>query len=142
VSRRTLGATVFIGVLLLGGCGIGEAGMPLPRQQPGDTYPGERLELRGTLTVSDVGCFDVVIDGEHHFVIWPSGSEYHDKDGEYAIRLPGGEVIVDGGRVVATGAFTPTAPLLLARDSSLAYALRYCAADAEEVVVLDTALPG
>jgi hypothetical protein len=139
---RTASAMVPVLTLLLGGCGIGEAGMPLPRQQAGESYPGDRQELRGTLAVSDDGCFNIDIDGDHYFVIWPSGSDYQERDGEYALRLPSDDVVVDGAPVIGTGAFTPTAPLLLERDSSLAHAIRYCAADAEAAVVFDTALPG
>lgn len=144
VVMRTAARIVPAIVLLVGGCGIGEAGMPLPRQQPGETYPGDRQELRGTLTVSDVGCFNITvdIDGAEYLVIWPPDSDYHDLEDAYALRLPGGAVIVDGESVIGTGAFTPTSPLLLERDTSMAHAIRYCAADDEEVVVFDTALPG
>ena len=89
-------ASIVPTIALLLGCGIGEAGMPLPRQQPGETYPGDRHELRGSLSVSAVGCFNIDIDGYEHFVIWPSDPDYHDKEERYALRLPGGQVLVGG----------------------------------------------
>jgi hypothetical protein len=47
--------------------------MPLPRQQAGESYPGDRPELTGVLDVSDFGCFNLALDDEHILVIWPAG---------------------------------------------------------------------
>ena len=135
-------ASIAVLVLVVGGCGLGEAGMPLPRQQAGQSYPGDRQEFAGVLDVSDFGCFNLAVNDERLFVIWPTGSDYANSDNQYAVRLPGGAVVADGESVIGTGAFTPTAPLLAQRDTSLAYALRSCAPDASEVVVLDTARHG
>lgn len=138
--RSVVAALAALGILA--GCGLGEAGMPLPKQQAGVAYPGNRQDLAGVLDVSDFGCFNLALDDEHFLVIWPAGSDYADQDDEYALQLPSGEVIADGDGVVGTGAFTPTAPLLAERDSSLAYAIRGCAPDAAEVIVFDTAERG
>lgn len=137
--RSVVAALVALG--MLAGCGLGEAGMPLPQQQGGVAYPGDRQELSGVLDVSDYGCFNLALDDEHFLVIWPAGSDRTDLGDEYALRLRSGEVIANGDGVVGTGAFTPTAPLLAERDSSMAYAIRGCAPDATEVIVFDSAQP-
>jgi hypothetical protein len=136
-------ASIVIAALLVGGCGLGEAGMPLPRQQAGQTFPGDRQDLHGVFAVSDFGCLNIVLDGETFMVIWPAGSDYAELgERPNGVRLPDGQVIVDGDAVLGTGAFTPTAPLLADRDTSLAHAIRGCAPDASELVVLDAVRRG
>ncbi len=63
---------------LLGGCSLGQGGMELPHQLPGESYPGDRLELTGALDVADNGCRHIVLDAGTYLVIWPSGSDYVD----------------------------------------------------------------
>lgn len=139
---RRLASVMILG-LLVGGCGLGEAGMPLPRQQAGQSYPGDRQELAGVLDVSDFGCLNIVLERGTFLVIWPAGSDYADLGQQpQGVRLPGGQVLADGDAVLGTGAFTPTAPLLAQRDTSLAYAIRGCAPDASELVVFDAARRG
>lgn len=132
---------VLVALGILAGCGLGEARKPLPQQQAGVAYPGDRQELSGVLDVSDYGCFNLALDDERFLVIWPAGSDRTDLGDEYALRLPSGEVIANGDGVVGTGAFTPKAPLLAERDSAQAYAIRGCALDASEVIVFDSAHP-
>ena len=139
---RALASLVILG-LLVGACGLGEAGMPLPRQQGGQSFPGDRQDLNGVLAVSDFGCLNILLDGQTFLVIWPAGSDYADLgDQPHGVRLPDGQVLADGDAVMGTGAFTPTAPLLANRDTSLAYAIRGCAPDAAELVVFDAARRG
>ena len=108
--------------------------MGLPRQIAGETYPGERRELSGVLEVADNGCLNLTMDGATRFVIWPAGSTQDDR-----VRLPDGEFITVGDEVAGIGALTPTAPLVANRDGFWASAIGYCAPDASEVVVLDSA---
>lgn len=106
--------------------------MGLPLTQAGETYPGERREIVGTFVVADNGCFNVVVDGEEHFVIWPRGE--HDGD---AVRLSSSEELHDGDRVRGRGALTPVAPLVADDAGYWANAIGFCAPDAEEVLVFD-----
>ena len=128
---------------LLGGCWLGQAGMELPHQLPGESYPGDRGELTGVLDVADNGCRHIVLDAGTYFVIWPSGSDAADL-GELpaGVRLPGGDVIADGDTLVGTGALTPTAPLTADRNGWWAHVIGYCAPDASEVFVFDSARGG
>ena len=122
---------------LLASCGIGEGGIGLPHQRAGETYPGNRLEMVGILEVADNSCLNMALDGTSYLVIWPAGSALADR-----VLLPNGEVIAEGDTVVGTGAFTPTARLTADRNGYWANAIGYCAPDASEVVVLDTARRG
>ncbi|MEI7743626.1 MAG: hypothetical protein WCK58_07745 [Chloroflexota bacterium] len=107
--------------------------MDLPAQRPGETYPGVREEIHGTLEVASNGCFELVVDGTPQFVIWPAGSQLDDR-----VRLPDGQVVVEGAAVTGIGASTPTAPLV-AKGGYWANALSFCAQGDKEVIVLDTA---
>lgn len=128
--------------VVMAGCGIGEGGMPLPRQQPGDSYPGQRMELAAEMEMSAFGCFLLVLNGEAFFVIWPAGSDDANLGESRGVRLPNGQVVTEGDTVVGTGAFTPAEPLLLNRDTAIARAITGCAPDATELVVLDAVARG
>lgn len=119
---------------LLVACGLGQAGMELPRQADGLTFPGERRDVTGVLSVAANGCLDLVMDGTVYFVIWPKGSLEADR-----VKLPGGSVVAEGDMVAGTGAFTPTSPWVANRDDYWSRAVGYCAGDATEMLVLDTA---
>jgi hypothetical protein len=138
----TRAASIVVVLLLVGACGVGEGGLPLPRQEEGQSYPGIRQEVRGELEYSEWGCKNLVVEGTSYLVIWPAGSEETAVDDVSAIRLPGGQVIAEGDSVVGTGAYTPTEPLTANRDTPLAYWIGNCAADASEVIVLDSAERG
>jgi hypothetical protein len=115
------------------GCGIGDGGVGLPAQRAGDTFPGVREEIRGTLEVAANGCFELVVDGSRWYAIWPVGSQRDD-----LVRLPEGQVVAEGDTVVGIGALTPTGPLV-AQGGYWQNALSICAPGADQVLVLDIA---
>lgn len=106
--------------------------MGLPRIQPGEEYPGERRDIVGTFVVAENGCFNVRVDGEEHFVIWPRGE--HDGDG---VRLSSSEELRDGDSVRGRGALTPVEPLVDDESGYWANAIGFCAPEADEVLVFD-----
>lgn len=124
----------------LGGCS-GLGGLELPQQRIGETFPGERVELAGVLDVADDGCIGITMEAGTFLVIWPSGSDDADVDERPAVRLPDGQVIGPGDALAGIGALTRTAPLVADRNGYWAHVIGYCAPDAAEVVVLDSARP-
>jgi hypothetical protein len=110
-NRRSAGrwrvSSALPAAVLLAACSIGEGGIGLPVQRPGEAYPGVRQEVRGPLEVAANGCFELVIDERPWYVIWPSGSQRDDR-----VLLPNGQLVAEGATVVGIGAFTPTAPLV------------------------------
>lgn len=115
----------------------GLGGMEMPRQRDGEAYPGLRRDIVGIVEVAPDGCVGVRIDDRSYFAIWPRGSEQHE-----VVRLPGGEVIAAGDRIVGVGALTPVAPLVADPNGYWAYVIGFCAPDAREVLVLDAARRG
>lgn len=116
--------------------------MELPHQLPGENYRGDRRELTGLLHVADNGCFQVALGAGTNFVIWPAGSEDAAVGDLPGVRLAGGDVIVAGNTVAGRGALTATAPLTVERNGWWAHVIGYCAPDASEVVVFDSAHRG
>ncbi len=133
---------MFIVVLsadLLIGCQPGQAGIDLPRQHDGETYPGDRQQLTGVLEVAANGCINIDLNPGTYLVIWPKGSAYADLGQSPAgVRMPDGHVIAPGDSLSGTGALTPTTPLVANRDSYWAQAIGYCAPGASDVVVFDS----
>ncbi len=132
VARAVLGLVATAS--LVAGCGLGEAGMGLPHQSAGLTFPGERQELRAVLEVAENGCLLLALDGQRYFVVWPAGAVEADR-----VRLPNGEVVREGDTIIGTGAFTPTAPWVTHKDDYWSRAVSYCASGQAEMVVLDSA---
>ena len=114
----------------------GLSGMGLPQQRANEVYPGTRMALEGVLQIADDGCFQLLMNGNRTFVIWPPGAS---QDGPVRIRLPDGGVIGEGDALKATGAFTPVAPLIADRNGYWATTIGFCAPESEEVIVLDSA---
>jgi hypothetical protein len=119
--------------LTLAAC-FAQVGLGLPVPIAGESYPGERKDVTGVLEVASNGCLQLGVDGQRYFVIWPTGSMLDDR-----VRLPNGQVVREGQTVTGTGALTPSAPLVAQRDSYWASAIGFCAPDATEVLVLDSA---
>lgn len=135
-ENRHVPSTVWIGLLALAvtACGLGEGGLGLPTQRSGETYPGARMEIAGTMAVTSNGCFELDTEAGRHFVIWPAGSALDDR-----VRLPDRSVVREGDRIEAVGAMTPVDPLVADRNGYWAQAIGYCAPDAMRVIVLDEA---
>jgi hypothetical protein len=135
--RASLACAAPAGILAflagVAGC-AGEAGLGLPHQRQGETYPGERHTITGTLVVASNGCLHVAVDGTPHFVIWPAGAELGNR-----VKLGWFEELREGETVRAVAAFTPVGPLVADRNGYWAYAIGYCAPNAEEVLVFDKA---
>jgi hypothetical protein len=136
---RRMHRTAVVGTLLLvllAACGDppAEGGMGLPAKIDGETYPGPRGELRGTVVVAENGCVELEVDGRRWFVIWPSGARL-----DTLVRLPDGTVLDEGDTVEAIGGPTAVAPLVGDGGGYWGHAIGFCAPDATEVLVLDEA---
>ena len=117
-----------------------EGGTGLPRQQPGETYPGERRAIEGTIEVGSDGCVRLRLDdGTTYLTIWPaSASEGRD---DYVNLGWFQKDLGTGDRIVGTGAITPLADLPHWIDGYWHVALGWCAARGTdtEALVLDLA---
>lgn len=135
-GRRVLAvaALVVVGCTPTPEAGLGGPGLPV--QRSGESYPGARRPVFATFEIAGNGCFELDIDGTNHFVIWPMGSSL---DGPVQVRLPDGTVLASGDPIDGTGAFTRRAPLTADRNGYWATVIGFCAPDATEVVVLDSA---
>ena len=136
----SLGVALVVG--LLAACTTPEAGLGglgLPRQHPGEEYPGARMAITGVFQVADDGCFQLLTKGNRVFVIWPPGAA---EDGPLRIRFRDGSVLQEGDVITGTGAYTPVAPLVADRNGYWATTLGFCAPEADEVIVLDDASRG
>jgi hypothetical protein len=132
VAHIAAGAWLAALGVVAAGCSFGEGGMGLPRQVPGEVYPGERREIIGTLQVGDKGCFRVSDgQGRSSFVIWPSSASLGD-----LVRLGWFEELREGDGLRGVGALTPAKPLIL-DGGYWAMALGFCAPGEAEVLVLD-----
>ena len=137
---RGLAPLVLVG-LLLGGCGLGEAGTGLAHQRDGETYPGDRQRLTGRVE-GGPACWHITLDGRSYFVIWPAGADDEIVGEEWGARLSKGEIVAPGDTVMGTGAFTPAEPLVAERYGYWAHVIGMCAPGAREVVVFDTVRRG
>lgn len=124
--------------LLVVGCGAGqqqgegEAGMGLPQQLDGQTYPGQRGEVSGETVVADNGCFLVRSDGAERLAIWPRGSR---ADGA-VLFTPAGERIGQGTQIHGVGTVLAVSSLV-AMDGYWEHVTGYCVPGADDVLVLD-----
>jgi hypothetical protein len=131
---RALAAIVGL-VAALAGCG----GFGLPKQQPGETYPGERREVTGTVEVDSNGCIRVRLDdGPSYWAIWPASANQGDGNsvdlGSFKADLR------DGDRVRGTAALTPLATLPGGSHGYWALHGGYCTHDGEtQAIVFDSA---
>lgn len=130
---RVGGATALCALTFVAACAA-YLGLGLPAQRAGETYPGERRDLRGVLRLGPRSCLELEVAGVRHFVIWPPGSQDADR-----VRLPNGEVVREGQEIVGRGALTRTAPLSGPEGSYWNTAFDICAPNADEVLVLDNA---
>jgi hypothetical protein len=146
-SPATLAATVLTsGCLVAGlsGClGVvdddsAQGGLGLPQQLDGETYPGARDELAGTVVVAENGCFLLDVDGVVRLAIWPAGSR-GDGDG---VVLPDGDRLVGGSGLAARGTVLPVTGLAGGPDGYWATVVQFCVPDDRDVVVLDEAAAG
>lgn len=141
-SVTSLAAALAIAGGATAACGVGEAGMELPRQHDGESFPGHRQELTGVLHTASNGCLELVLESGTYFVIWPNGSDDADLENVRGVRLPSGDAIAPGDTVTGVGAFTSTARLTAERDGYWQSTIGYCAPDALELVVFDSAQRG
>jgi len=89
--------------LVVAGC----AGSGIPKQQPGETYAGERHEVIGTIEWD--GCARLrLADGTSRAVIWPESAT----NGSDVVNLGWFQRdVVEGDRIEGTAALTPVAAL-------------------------------
>jgi hypothetical protein len=89
--------------LIVAGC----AGSGIPKQQPGETYPGERHEVTGTVEWD--GCARLRLDdGTSHAVIWPESAT----NGSDIVNLGWFQRdVVEGDWIEGTAALTPVVDL-------------------------------
>lgn len=114
--------------------GLGGPGLPTQRQ--GESYPGLRRPFTITFDVAANGCFEVVLDGQDRFVIWPASATL---GSPVQVRFADGSVVTEGDEIDAIGALTPTARLVADPGGYWANVIGFCAPEAREVVVLDDA---
>jgi hypothetical protein len=127
--------------LTVAACG----GIGIPKQQPGETYEGERHQVTGIVRQSTEGCLQVEVDGRESYpVVWPASANQGDEDwvnlGWFQQDLGVGDT------VRGTAVLVPAASLPRWNDEHLTYwtdALGHCveSARAEDTLVLifDTA---
>jgi hypothetical protein len=132
-------ATVGLLAVALDGC---YGGIGIPKQQPGETYPGERREVAGTIEIDGYGCIRVRLDdGTSDAAIWPSSANQGQDDyvnlGWFQSDLG------DGDRVRGTAAVIPLASLRGWEGEGSGYwryALGACVEDGEtQAIVFDSA---
>jgi hypothetical protein len=124
-------------VTALGGC---YGGIGIPKQQPGETYAGERHAVEGTIEIDGYGCIRVRLDdGTSYAAIWPSTANQGDDD--YVNLGWFQDDLGDGDRVRGTAALTPLASLPdWDRGGYWRYALGACVEGGEsEAIVFDSA---
>jgi hypothetical protein len=128
--------------LLLAGCATvvacsvpGLAGAGVASQRTGESFPGERRDVRGVVEGGPNSCAHLVVDGVSHFVIWPHGTA------TWELVLRSGQRVREGDTIVGRGALTPTEPLHGAAGETTywGHMLGLCDVEAEEVLVLDDA---
>jgi hypothetical protein len=106
--------------------------MGLPQQLPGETYPGQRVEVSGELRVARNGCVYLVADEAERLVIWPAGSALADP-----VRLPDGAELADGDTLRGLGTVIETTALPGGPDGYWAQVTGFCSGDVPEAVVFD-----
>jgi len=115
-------------------------GIGIPKQQAGETYPGERSDVVGTIEVDGYGCIRVRLDdGASFAAIWPASANQGRDD--YVNLGWFQRDLGDGDQVRGTAALTPLASLPSWDNNGYwRYALGACVQDGEtEAIVFDSA---
>jgi hypothetical protein len=108
--------TAALGGAALAACSSGDdraddrGGMNLPAQRDGESYPGARGPVAGTVARQPNGCFRLATPTGTRLVVWPRGSGQDPQDGA-VIRLASGRRLHDGDRVSGTGLEFPVTGL-------------------------------
>ena len=110
--------------------------MALPNHRRGETYPGARGPVGGTVALQPNGCFRLDTPAGGRLVVWPRGAE-QDPDDATAILLPTGRRLHDGDRVAGTGLEYPAAALPGVPDGYWGGVVSFCAPKDRTVLVLD-----
>lgn len=106
--------------------------MGLPTQLAGETYPGPRRELTGSIEVAENGCVYFSDGGVQRLAVFPRGSELSSP-----VRLPDGSELADGEAVRAIGSLVAADAMPGGPDGYWAMVTGYCSGSAAEVAVLD-----
>lgn len=134
-------AAVLCGAVLAGCSGVDdEGGMGLPNHRRGESYPGTRGPVTGTVDLRPNGCFRMDTPAGSRLVVWPGDAE-QDPDDATAIRLPSGRRLHHGDRVAGTGLEYPVAALPGVPDGYWGGMVTFCAPDDATVLVLDDVRP-
>lgn len=141
VAMRVMLPVVLLGAALAGCSGEdNEAGMGLPNHRPGESYPGARGPVTGTVRQQSNGCFRMDTPAGSRLVVWPGDSDHDPEDPTY-IRLPSGRRVHDGDRVAGTGLEYPATALPGVPDGYWGGVITFCAPDDATVLVLDDVRP-
>jgi hypothetical protein len=113
-------------------------GPGLAKQQPGETYPGDRRAIEGTLGVVEGRCLRLrLADGADYLVIWPSSAS-QGNDGYVSLGWFQQDREI-GDRVGGTGALTSLEALPHWQDGNWHAALGWCAKpDDSQAIVFDS----
>lgn len=107
----------------------------------GETYPGERREVTGTIEVTDFGCIRVRLDGgESYWAVWPASANLGQDD---YVNLGWFQAdLVEGDRVRGTAALTSLVSLAHAGSGYWPPAISGCTATGEtDAIVFDRVEP-
>ena len=120
-----------------GGSSDNEAGGPIPSQRDGETYPGTRVPVAGTVELASNGCMFVLTDGKRHLAVWPKGAA-QDHDDATVVRLADGTTVKPKDSVSATGLLFPVTGLAGYPDGYWGQQVTFCVPNDSAVLVMDS----
>jgi ABC-type sugar transport system substrate-binding protein len=140
-TRTAALAAVALTVLASAACASGpsEAGLGLPTVDLLGPLPGSGIQLVGTVTVAENGCFHLSTDGGTYFVIWPEGFK-QDSD---RVFLDSGPEFSDGDAAVGLARILDASAAVAAGDGPDGYmeaVTDFCAEEEELAVFSEIAV--
>lgn len=127
-------AAAIVLILQLTVSNLGGPGLPI--QLESQTYRGESIPVDGQLHVASNGCFEVVMDGESLFAIWPQGWKMEGA----SIVAPDGARFSEGTDLLGEGVRMSYAALIEEDGGPDGYwgsVAGFCMEDHEDLVVVE-----
>ncbi|TFC70871.1 hypothetical protein E3T21_09230 [Cryobacterium sp. TMB3-15] len=103
--------------------------------------PGSTVQLAGTVTIAENGCFHLSTKSGRYFVIWPEGFE---QDGDQ-VSIPSGPVFSAGDAAIGSARVLDVSAAVAAGDGPEGYigaVIDFCAGEGEPVAAFSEIAAG
>lgn len=142
-TRLAASAAAAVMVLASAACAdsSSEGGLGVPTVDRLGPMPGSPIQLAGTVTVAENGCFHLSTEAGTYFVVWPEGFE---QDGD-RVFLPFGPEFSNGDTAVGSARVLDASSTVAAGDGPDGYigaVTGFCVEEEEQVAVFSEITAG